>query len=165
LFEKMTSMSHPPLRFFLHYLDELYLLKSHLLERLPLIEFAGILSFMHTELLVQNTTDQLKSIRTIYNLLEVHPDKIEYNSLSLLLDDAYEAIKNLSIDPELRNLSALFYIQKIQSLEIGLFPVLQIAFAATGDHHLMKLLTDNFTYAKAGRALVLKSISDFFVAG
>jgi hypothetical protein len=156
-------MPYPPQRFFLHYLDELYLLKAHLSERLPLIEFPEFFSINHTDLLLKNTTDQLNSLQSIYGLLGVQPDKIAYNSLALSLDDAYDVINKLSFDPELRNISALFYIQKIQSLEMGLFPVLQILVAASGDHDLMQLLEGNFEYAKAGRALVLKSISEFFV--
>ena len=147
----------------MHQINELYYLKSHFSKNLPLLRFSGFMNLTDSDLLLKSTDDQLKSIESIYLLLDGTRDIRRHRCILMTLDEAFNAIAEFSVIPELTEVSTLLYIQKIQNLEIGLFPVLQILVAATADIELMSLLDTCFLHAKAGRSLFLNSISDYLI--
>jgi len=117
----MTSISCTSRRLILHQINELYYLKSHFSKNLPLLKFSGFLNLTDSDLLLKATDDQLKSIVSIYLLLDGTRDIRRHRSILMMLDEALNLIAEFSITPELTEVSTLLYIQKIQNLKLVYF--------------------------------------------
>ena len=72
-----------------------------------------------------------------------------------MIEDAFIAVKQQGSDPELRDMSILFYMQNIESVEMTSFQVLQIAAVKLKNKQISQLLKENFEAAKEDRALLL----------
>ena len=74
--------------------------------------------------------------------------------LAGLIDDAFEAIQQQG-ESELRDLSILFYLQNIESVEIASFQILRMAAVKIKNNQVSQLLKENYEAAKADRILFL----------
>ncbi|RZJ87059.1 MAG: DUF892 family protein, partial [Chryseobacterium sp.] len=66
-------------------------------------------------------------------------------------------------EPELQDLSIIFYLQNIESVEMASFQVLQMAAVKLHNNHINKLLKDNYDEAKTDRTLLLLISSKYII--
>jgi ferritin-like metal-binding protein YciE len=143
--------------FFVRHLDKIYAAKTHLVSRLPLI--ADEVYFSDLRLAMRETVEdvekQIARMEMIYTLLDAGINKGNSSGLVGLVDDAFEDIKLHQSEPELRDLSIMFYLHNIESMEMASFQILQMAAVKLKNKQVKHLLKENYDEAKADRTLVL----------
>jgi len=144
-------------KFFVTHLNRIYCAKLHLVNRLP--EIAGLAHFSDLQNAMEETTQQVKMqidrMKEIYEILNAEVAIESHKGLTGLVEDAFIAVKQQGTDPELRDMSILFYMQNIESVEMTSFQVLQIAAVKLKNKRIGLLLEKNFEAAKADRSLLL----------
>ena len=155
--EKISLGSDKLQIFFLRHLDRIYAAKLHLVSKLPLL--SEEVQFSNLKNAIDNTVNivkhQLTRMQVIYTLLDASYSGGSINGLTGLIDDAFEAINEHQDEAELRDLSIIFYLQNIESVEMASFQILQMAAVKLNNKHINQLLEENYNEAKADRALLL----------
>jgi len=143
--------------FFIKHLDRIYAAKLHLVSRLPGIAEEVEFSDLRNAILetVADVEKQIARMELIYSLLDAEVSKGSIHGLSGLIQDAFEAINEQRGEPELRDLSIIFYMQNIESIEMASFQILQMAAVRLKNKHISQLLKENYEEAKADRTLLL----------
>lgn len=163
---KKISLGTDKLRqFFIQHLDHVYLAKQHLISKLPMMANQAQFSDLKSAIIdtISTVEKQLARLELIYTLMdEVVSDRQMYG-LTGLINDAFESILEYADEPELRDLSILFYLQNIESLEMSSFQILQMT-AVKFDKQILKLLKENYDDAKAGRTLFLLLSSKYIIS-
>lgn len=143
--------------FFLKHLDRIYAAKLHLVSKLPAlseeVEFADLKQAICET--VSDVEKQLARMQVIYTLLDAEVTGGSIHGLTGLVEDAFEAINEQNNEPELRDLSIIFYLQNIESVEMASFQILQMAAVKLNNKHVNQLLKENYDEAKADRTLLL----------
>ncbi|MEJ2883586.1 DUF892 family protein [Pedobacter sp. GR22-6] len=143
--------------FFIKHLDRIYGAKLHLVSKLPGIaeevEFADLRNAILET--VSDVEKQIARMEVIYSLLDAEVSKGSIHGLTGLIQDAFEAINEQRGEPELRDLSIIFYLQNIESVEMASFQILRMAAVGLKNKHISQLLKDNYEEAKADRTLLL----------
>jgi ferritin-like metal-binding protein YciE len=143
--------------FFLNHLNRIYVAKAHLVAKLPQIE--DEVSFRDLQMAIRETVEdvekQMARMEVIYELLDAPIGNGSIRGLTGLVDDAFEAIREQAGEPELRDMSIIFYLQNIESVEMASFQVLQIAAVKLKNKQIKQLLQENYDEAKADRTLLL----------
>lgn len=143
--------------FFVMHLDRIYAAKLHLVSRLPRlleeVQFSDLKQAIGET--VEDVQKQLARMEVIYTLLDAEVSKGSIHGLTGLVDDAFEAINEQIGEPELRDLSIIFYLQNIESVEMASFQILQMAAVKLKNKHIDQLLKENYNEAKADRTLLL----------
>lgn len=143
--------------FFITHLDRIYGAKLHLVSKLPSlgdeVEFADLKNAIAET--VSDVEKQIARMEVIYSLLDAEVSKGSIHGLTGLIQDAFEAINEQIGEPELRDLSIIFYLQNIESIEMASFQILQMAAVKLKNKHVSQLLKENYDEAKADRTLLL----------
>ena len=152
-------------KFFLSHLDRIYAAKLHLLSKMDLIsdsaQFAGLKAAIEqTKIDVER---QVARIQMIYTMLDAQNRDGSINGLTGLIEDAFEAIEQQEGEAALQDLSIIFYLQNIESIEMASFQILQMAAIKLENKSIAKLLQENYDEAKAGRALLLLVSSKYMI--
>ncbi|WP_316739201.1 DUF892 family protein [Pedobacter aquatilis] len=152
-------------KFFLKHLDRIYGAKEHLVKKLP--ELLKEAEFNELRKAIENTVynveKQIARMQLIYTLLDSNPNHGSIHGVSGLIDDAFEAINEQIGDAELQDLSIIFYLQNIESIEMSSFQILQMAAIKLHNPHINKLLKDNYDEARSDRTLLLLISSKYIV--
>lgn len=152
--------------FFIRHLDHIYWAKQHLVSQLP--KLASEIYFADLKNAVEETVatveKQLARLELIYMLLDETVSERNIKGLTGLVDDAFESIQQQAQEPELRDLSIIFYLQNIESIEMASFQILQMAAVKLQNKQIMHLLKENYDDAKAGRTLFLLISSKYIVS-
>lgn len=152
-------------KYFVGHLDRIYCAKTHLIERLP--EAAQAATFKELNLAVNETIDdvelQMERMDEIFTLLGSASKNATCNGMAALLDEAFEAIHDPSADEAIRDLSILFYLQNIESIEMASFQVLQMAAVRFHNPNISLLLKINYNEAKEDRALMLLLTAKYLI--
>jgi ferritin-like metal-binding protein YciE len=152
--------------FFLKHLDRIYSAKLHLIAKLP--NLAEEVQFLDLKNAIQKTVidveHQITRMQIIYTLLDSGYNKSSINGLTGLIEDAFEAINEQSGESELRDLSIIFYLQNIESIEMASFQILQMAAVKLKNQHINQLLKENYEEAKADRTLLLLISSKYITS-
>lgn len=152
-------------KFFLKHLDRIYSAKIHLVTMLPKlldeVQFAVLKNAVEDT--VKNVEKQIARMQLIYTLLDADPVKGSIHGISGLIDDAFEAIYEQQGEAELQDLSIIFYLQNIESVEMASFQILQMAAVKLHNVHINKLLKDNYDEAKSDRTLMLLISSKYII--
>lgn len=155
--KKISLGSGKLLAFFVRHLDRIYAAKLHLVSRLPEIidqvEFADLRSAICET--IEDVGKQLARMELIYSILDAQVSSGSINGVTGLIQDAYEAIEENKGEPEMRDLSIIFYLQNIESVEMASFQILQMAAVGLNNKHISQLLDENYQEAKADRNLLL----------
>ncbi|EDM37781.1 hypothetical protein PBAL39_15189 [Pedobacter sp. BAL39] len=143
--------------FFIKHLDRIYGAKLHLVSKLPdLVEEA---EFSELKSAIRETVEavekQIARMEVIYSLLDAEVSDGSIHGLTGMIQDAFEAIHEQRGEPELRDLSIIFYLQNIESVEMASFQILQMAAVKLKNKHISQLLKENYDEAKADRTLLL----------
>jgi len=151
--------------FFLKHLDRIYAAKLHLVSKLPALANEAVFSELKNA--IQDTVDevekQIARMQLIYTLLDAEVSKGSIYGLSGMIDDAFEAINEQVGEPELQDLSIIFYLQNIASVEMSSFQILQMAAIKLKDKQVAQLLKENYVEAKSDRILLLLISSKYIV--
>jgi len=143
--------------YFIIHLNKIYSAKSHLAERLP--EIAVHANFKDLKHAIAETIDdverQIARMEEIYLLLDTPIQVENCSEFTGMVEDAYDAIHEQEDNLVLRDLSILFYMQNIESVEMASFQVLKMVAVKLKNKQLTQLLTENFDEAKEDRALLL----------
>jgi ferritin-like metal-binding protein YciE len=143
--------------FFIKHLDRIYGAKLHLVSKLPKLAGEAEFSDLKSAILetVQDVEKQLARMEMIYSLLDAEVSDGSIHGVTGLIQDAFEAIGEQTGEPELRDLSIIFYLQNIASVEMASFQILQMAAVKLRNKHISQLLKENYDEAKADRTLLL----------
>ncbi|SKB39950.1 DUF892 family protein [Daejeonella lutea] len=155
--EKINLGSERLKFFFVRHLDRIYGAKQHLVARLPSLQEEAEFSDLKQAIseTVADVEKQIARMEVIYTLLDAEVSKGSIHGLTGLVDDAFEAINEQNGEPELRDLSIIFYLQNIESLEMASFQILQMAAIKLKNKQVSQLLKENYDEAKADRTLLL----------
>jgi ferritin-like metal-binding protein YciE len=143
--------------FFVNHLNRIYYAKMHLVQWLPKLQDEVNFSDLRHAIreTVEDVEKQIARMELIYELLDAEISKGSINGLTGLVDDAFEAIREQAGEAELRDMSIIFYLQNIESVEMASFQVLQIAAVKLKNKQVIQLLKENYDEAKADRTLLL----------
>jgi ferritin-like metal-binding protein YciE len=143
--------------YFLSHLNKIYCAKSLLASRLPEIGMQShFIDLKHAIFeTAQDVDNQIARMEEIFTLLDAETSSQSCVGIPGLLEEAFEAIHGQRGDPVLSDLSILFYMQNIESLEMASFQVLRIAAVKLKNKQIKQLLLENFDESKADRALFL----------
>ena len=145
------------IEFFIHHLNKVYSAKTHLLRKLPEIlfqvQFEDLESAIHETIeIVQN---QRKRMELIYQILGVDIATGSVNGLEALINESFEDIKTHQENPELRDMSIMFYMTNIEAMEMASFQVLQLLSVKIGNEKIKALIKENYDEAQSDKALLL----------
>ncbi|WP_413666728.1 DUF892 family protein [Mucilaginibacter sp. Mucisp86] len=143
--------------FFISHLNKIYAAKAHLVANLPVIAAeAHFKDLRHaiTET-VEDVEKQMARMELIFALLDSSIDPGNFGGLAGLVDDAFKDIKLHAKKHELRDMSILFYLHNIESMEMASFQILQIAAVKLKNNQIKQLIRENYDEAKADRTLML----------
>lgn len=152
-------------RFFVTHLNRIYYAKAHLVTWLP--QLKDEVYFNDLELAIRETVEdvekQMARMELIYELLDAQISKASINGLTGLVDDAFEAIREQNGEDELRDMSIIFYLQNIESVEMASFQVMQMAAVKLKNKQVKQLLQENYDEAKADRTLLLLIAAKYII--
>ncbi|MGY3212036.1 DUF892 family protein [Mucilaginibacter sp. HD30] len=152
--------------FFISHLNRIYAAKTHLVTRLP--KLAAEVQYVDLHEAIQETTNdvekQIARMELVYELLDTAPSTESCLGITGLVDDAFEAIDQHK-NPALRDLSIIFYMQNIESVEMASFQILQMAAVKLKNKQIKQLLKENYEEAKADRTLMLLIAAKYVTAG
>ncbi|MFD0795373.1 DUF892 family protein [Mucilaginibacter litoreus] len=150
--------------FFLAHLSRIYCAKLHLTERLP--ELAEQAHYRDLRLAILGTLDevqmQITRMDDIFLLLDGEFSMANCEGMISMVEDAYTEIYLKINKPALSDMSFLYYMYTIESMERSSFRVLQIAALKMPNNQVSQLLTELFDDAKADRAL-MRSINEKYL--
>lgn len=150
--------------FFISHLNRLYCAKSQLKEKLPIIGRNS----NHPELreAINETIEvvevQLERIKEIYIRLDAFYTPESCVGLLGFLDEAFQSIGPPLDSPALRDLSILFYMQNIESIEIASFQVMMRVADKLQEWDVGRLLKECHDEARQDKAL-LNAIADHYL--
>ena len=143
--------------FFLHHLNKIYTAKSLLVLELP--ELMSNAHFSDLREAIEHTIGEVKQQITrmdeIYEALPIDHVKIHSKGLKGLIEDSFGEIKAYSTNPELRDMSILFYLHCIESIETASFQILEMASVKIKNSQVKELIKKNYEDAKADKTLYL----------
>jgi len=143
------------LRFFISHLNRIYCAKNQLVDKLPLLGERA--HFVDLKEAMDETVDavrlQIQRMNKIYVLLDdfYHPESCV--GLTGILDEAFQSIGVPGDGPALRDLSILFYMQHIESIESASFNVLLRVADRLAQPEIAQLLLESYDEAYEDRAL------------
>ncbi len=148
--------------FFLIHLNKIYCAKSHLGERLPEIaDQAGYRDLKNAILeTLEDVVKQISRIEEIFVMLDSIPSLDGSDFLVNLVEDGFNSIHGYE-NTKKRDLSILFYLMLIESIEISSFKILMIAASEMPDVGVRQLLKENFDESKADKELLLLITSKY----
>ena len=91
----------------------------------------------------------------IYQIMQATVSTASPLGLKGLLDDSFKDITNHSSNPELRDMSILFYLHNIESIEMASFQILEMVGVKLKNDRIKELLRENYEQAKTDRTLFL----------
>lgn len=144
--------------FLLAHLNRIYCAKSHLHERLP--ELAKQINFSELQRAMIETWEdlsgQMARIEEIYVLLDEAPSFKYCDELIRFVENGFISTSQQQDEPKIRELSILFYLSIIESIEIASCELLQMATVKLANKQIKQLLEENFNASKAHRILFLQ---------
>lgn len=160
---KQSLSSEEIMQFFLVHLNKIYCAKLHLAERLP--ELADQADFGDLEKAIHETRDdivkQIARIEEIYILLNAEPVINNCDTVIDFVEEGYSAIYEQSFNSKTRDLSILFYMSLIESVEMASFKILQLVSIEFSNMQIKQLLQENFDESKADRELFTQIASKY----
>ena len=151
--------------FFISHLSRIYAAKTHLVGRLPKLADEVKYADLHNAIVetVNDVEKQIARMEVIFELLDASISTQGCLGITGLVDDAFAAIDQQD-EPELRDLSIIFYMQNIESVEMASFQILQMAAVKLKNKQIKQLLTENYQEAKADRTLMLLIAAKYVTA-
>lgn len=145
------------LSYFIAHLNRIYCAKLHIAENLPIIGDHANFKDLKNALreVLDDVKNQLTRMDRIYHLLDKHYSALNCAGILGLIEETYQAINDNSYDRVLQDLSILYYVQHMESIEVAAFKVMQLAAVQLKSKEVSQLLQENFDEAKEDRTLLL----------
>ena len=160
-----NSSKNTLLKFFSGHLDRIYCGKQHLMNSLPAL--ADQAQFSDLKLAIMELRDdvrkQIDRMNEIYELLYLDRNEEGCVGMTALLQEMFEGIDTHRGEKPFCDLSLIFYLQNIESIEATSFQMLRLAASKLGHEGVNQLLRESFDEAKEDRGLLLQ-ISQKFMA-
>lgn len=145
------------IEFFIHHLNKVYSAKTHLLKRLPEIlyevQFADLEGAIHET--IEIVSNQTKRMELIYEIMSTEISDGCISGLEGLINDSFDDIRTHQHNPELRDMSIMFYMTNIEAMEMASFQILQLLSVKIGNDKIKALIKENFNEAQSDKALLL----------
>lgn len=155
---------HDLLDFFLEHLNRIFCAKNQLVEKLPQLRRSA--HFRDLEQAIGETVEvvdiQISRMKQIYIMLDSVNRYEHCTGLIGLLDEAFQAIGSQGQNPSFRDLSILYYMQIIESVEVTSFAILMHIADKLQRPDVEQLLRECCDEAKEDRVL-LKEISNYYI--
>ncbi|MGN6640504.1 MAG: DUF892 family protein [Mucilaginibacter sp.] len=151
-------------RFFISHLNRIYCAKSQLVDKLPLIgqrsHFRDLQQAINETVEVVRT--QIERLKDIY--VQLHTVYTPESCVGLVgfLDEAFQSIGPPLDSPPLRDLSILFYMQNIESIEIASFRIMIGVADKLEEPAVVQLLKECYDEARDDKAL-FKAIAEHYL--
>lgn len=143
--------------FFIHHLNKVYSAKTHLLKRLPEILYQVYFEDLEGAIFdtIEIVRNQRERMQEIYQIMDAQIHDGNINGLKGLIDDSFDEIKSHQDNPELRDMSIMFYMTNIEATEMASFQILQLLAVKIGNDKIKHLIKENFDEAQSDKALLL----------
>jgi len=159
------SAKNTLLKFFSGHLDRIYCGKEHLVNSMPVL--ADHANFKDLRLAILELRDdvrkQIDRMNEIYDLLQLERTEAGCIGMISLLQEMFEGIDTHKGEKPFCDLSLIFYLQNIESIETTSFQMLRLAASKLEHKGVDQLLRESFDEAKEDRGLLLQ-ISQKFLA-
>jgi len=159
------SAKNTLLKFFSGHLDRIYCGKEHLLDSLPAL--ASQAHFSDLKLAILELRDdvrkQIDRMNEIYEMLQLERNEAGCVGMISLLQEMFEGIDSHRGEKPFCDLSLIFYLQNIESIETISFQMLRLTASKLGHEGVNQLLRESFDEAKEDRGLLLQ-IGEKFIA-
>ena len=144
-------------KFFIHHLNKIYAAKTLLVTELPELFDNVYFSDLREGILdtIEEVKKQITRMDKIYDILGTSYSDADPNGLKGLIEDSFRDIKQHSENPELRDMSILFYLHNIESIEMASFQILEMLAVKLKIDQIKQLIKDNYEEAKSSRTLLL----------
>jgi ferritin-like metal-binding protein YciE len=153
---KMNLQSADLKRYFINHLNKIYCGKNHLVENLPavleLATFADLKGAIEDG--INDLRNQISRMREIYQIMKENYEAGTCQMFEGLIDDLFRGAQEETSSSELRDMSIIYYLQNIESLEMASFHALQMAAVKFKNDDINALLKDNFDEAKTERTML-----------
>src|ERR1700761_5657699 len=150
--------------FFISHLNRIFCAKNQLVEKLPQLRKSA--HFRDLEQAIGETVEavdmQIARMKQIYIMLDSVSQFEHCTGLVGLLDEAFQAIGAQEKNAAFRDLSILFYMQIIESVEVTSFRILMQVASKILQPEVEQLLRECYDEAKEDRVL-LKQISEHYI--
>jgi len=141
--------------FFVSHLSRVYCAKSQLTDRLP--EFVHHAHFLDLKQAIEETIEivnnQMVRMRQMFIMLDSVYMHEGCTGLIGILDEAFQSISPRSGRPALRDLSILFYMENIESIEMASFKILKLVALKMNDKKVAALVQECYDEAKDDNTL------------
>ncbi|MCF0055213.1 DUF892 family protein [Dyadobacter sp. CY356] len=144
-------------KFFMHHLNQIYTAKTLQLSQLPqLLENAHFSDLREAiDKTIQDVKQQIARMDQIYQSLPIIFSKVPFRGLTGMIEDSFSGIKLHSGNPQLRDMSVLFYLNCIECIEMASFQILEMVSVKLSNQTIKSLIRSNYEDAKANRMLIL----------
>ena len=143
--------------FFITHLDKIYAAKSLLVSELPQIldnvHFSDLKDAVYET--VEDVKKQISRMDEIYQIMGTTVSDGNSSGLKGLIDDSFNDIGRHVNNPELRDMSILFYLHNIESIEMASFQILEMLAVKIKKTGIKELIQKNYYEARADRTLFL----------
>lgn len=143
--------------FFVDHLNKIYTAKSHLASSLITLEEEA--QFADLKRGIRETIDDVRKqqvrMEQIYSHLNTGVSEQSSQGMLGLIKDSFQEIKQRGDQPVLRDLTMLFYLHNIESIEMASFQLLQMIAVKMKDDEIKRLVRENYEDARASRTLLL----------
>ncbi|MGY3212039.1 DUF892 family protein [Mucilaginibacter sp. HD30] len=143
--------------YFLLHLNKVFCAKQHLLLQLP--RLAALAAFQDLKDALAETTVEIKRqlarMKDIFGSLNAEQAPDDCKGIKRLIDDVFEDIDLQRGSQRLQDMSIIYYLQNIESLQIASFQALKMAAVKFNNKEVNSLLDENFKEAQAERELLL----------
>jgi ferritin-like metal-binding protein YciE len=150
-------------QFFVSHLNRIYCAKSQLEDKLPII--TGNAHSHDLRLAVSQTIDvvavQIGRLEEIYARLGTSYTPESCLGLLGFLDEAFQSIGPPLDRPSLRDLSILFYMQNIESIEMVSFEVMMRVADKLNERSVVELLHECYVEARQDQALFSSMVGKY----
>lgn len=159
------ELSQQELRhFFISHLNRIFCAKNQLVEKLP--ELGKRSHFLDLQQAIGETVEivnnQIARMKEIYIGMDAFYQPESCSGLAGILDEAFQSIGVPGESPALRDLSILFYLQNIESIEITSFKMMMVVAGKLDEPAVVQLLLECFDEAREDKTL-LKEITANYV--
>ncbi|QQL49146.1 DUF892 family protein [Mucilaginibacter ginkgonis] len=152
--EKLDN--HQLKEYFLEHLNRIYGAKLDISAKLPSIaDHADFIDLRDATIeTLEDIQQQIENMLEIYRALNATYMPTSRSGSSGLLNDLYETIFRQKDDRIMRDLSILFYMQNMESLEVSSFKILMMIAKKMDNQNIIQLLKENIDLANDDRKLM-----------
>ncbi|RKR80440.1 ferritin-like metal-binding protein YciE [Mucilaginibacter gracilis] len=150
--------------FFISHLNRIYCAKSQLIDKLPaLVKNSHFLDLKQAiEETIEVVGNQIRRMKEIYIRLDAHYESESCIGLVGILDEAFQSIGKPGDSTGVRDLSILFYMQNIESIEMASFKMMMLVAAQLEQPDIAQLLLECYDEAREDKILFKEITKNYF---